>query len=103
MDHAITEIEKACDREAASTKMLAAIESPLGITRANQIAFASKRLVGIALCAEYYVRHLNTERSPEGIELLLLVVLFYKRHRTAGIQPPVDTVYSNATTMKKAA
>ena len=31
MDHAITEIEKACGREAGSTKMLAAIESPLGI------------------------------------------------------------------------
>ena len=64
MDHEITEIEKACGREVGSTKMLAAIESPLGITQANQIATASNRLIGIALGAEDYVRNLKTERSP---------------------------------------
>ena len=95
MDHAITEIEKACGREAGSTKMLAAIESPLGITQANQIAFASKRLIGIALGAEDYVRNLKTERSPEGIELLFARCSILQAARAAGIQA-FDTVYSNA-------
>ena len=95
MDLAITEIEKACGREVGSTKMLAAIESPLGITQANQIATASKRLIGIALGAEDYVRHLNTERSPEGIELLFARCSILQAARAAGIQA-FDTVYSNA-------
>ena len=80
--------------------MLAAIESPLGITQANQIAFASKRLIGIALGAEDYVRNLKTERSPEGIELLLLVVLFYKRHVRLAFRLLIPYILTR--TMKKA-
>ena len=86
MDNAITDIEKACGREVGSTKMLAAIESPLGITQANQIATASKRLIGIALGAEDYVRNLKTERSPEGIELLFARCSILQAARAAGIQ-----------------
>lgn len=95
MDHAISEIEKNCGREIGSTKMLAAIESPLGITQANQIAFASKRLIGIALGAEDYVRNLKTERSSEGIELLFARCSILQAARAAGIQA-FDTVYSDA-------
>lgn len=95
MDNAITNIEKACGREVGSTKILAAIESPLGITQANQIATASKRLIGIALGAEDYVRNLKTERSPEGIELLFARCSILQAARAAGIQA-FDTVYSNA-------
>ena len=95
MDREITEIEKACGREVGSTKMLAAIESPLGITQANQIATASNRLIGIALGAEDYVRNLKTERSPEGIELLFARCSILQAARAAGIQA-FDTVYSNA-------
>lgn len=95
MDREITEIEKACGRKVGSTKMLAAIESPLGITQANQIATASKRLIGIALGAEDYVRNLKTERSPEGVELLFARCSILQAARAAGIQA-FDTVYSNA-------
>lgn len=95
MDREITEIEKTCGREVGSTKMLAAIESPLGITQANQIAMASNRLIGIALGAEDYVRNLKTERSPEGIELLFARCSILQAARAAGIQA-FDTVYSNA-------
>ncbi|WP_386689316.1 citrate (pro-3S)-lyase subunit beta [Lonepinella sp. MS14437] len=95
MDQAIGEIEQACGREQGSTKLLAAIESPLGITQATQIAFASKRLIGIALGAEDYVRNLKTERSAEGIELLFARCSILQAARAAGIQA-FDTVYSNA-------
>lgn len=95
MDKAITEIEKACGREIGSTLMLAAIESPLGITQANQIATASNRLIGIALGAEDYVRNLKTERSADGIELLFARCSILQAARAAGIQA-FDTVYSNA-------
>lgn len=94
MDNAITEIERACGREIGHTKLLAAIESPLGITQANQIATASNRLMGIALGAEDYVRNLKTERSPEGIELLFARCSILQAARAAGLQA-FDTVYSN--------
>lgn len=93
--NAITDIEKACGREVGSTKIMAAIESALGITQANQIATASNRLIGIALGAEDYVRSLRTERSAEGIELLFARCSILQAARAAGIQA-FDTVYSDA-------
>ncbi|EFH9240299.1 citrate (pro-3S)-lyase subunit beta [Escherichia coli] len=91
----ILRIEKACAREPGSTGLLAAIESPLGITRAVEIAHASERLIGIALGAEDYVRNLRTERSPEGTELLFARCSILQAARSAGIQA-FDTVYSDA-------
>ncbi|ENJ8557264.1 citrate lyase subunit beta [Escherichia coli] len=61
----ILRIEKACGREPGSTGLLAAIESPLGITRAVEIAHASERLIGIALGAEDYVRNLYAPTQKE--------------------------------------
>jgi len=95
MEKEILRIEQACGREPGSTGMLAAIESPLGITQAVNIAHSSERLIGIALGAEDYVRNLRTERSPEGIELLFARCSILQAARSAGIQA-FDTVYSNA-------
>lgn len=95
MDKAITEIEKQCGREVGSTKLLAAIESALGITQVNEIAKSSPRLMGIALGAEDYVRNLRTERSPEGIELLFARCSILQAARANGLMA-FDTVYSNA-------
>ncbi|HDR1339211.1 TPA: citrate (pro-3S)-lyase subunit beta [Pasteurella multocida] len=94
LDQAITEIEQVCGREVGSTKILAAIESALGITQANHIATASSRLIGIALGAEDYVRSLKTERSADGIELLFARCSILQAARATGIQA-FDTVYSN--------
>ncbi|HEY3984539.1 aldolase/citrate lyase family protein [Cedecea sp.] len=91
----IARIEKACGREPGSTGLLAAIESPQGITQAVAIAHASPRLIGIALGAEDYVRNLRTERSPEGVELLFARCSILQAARSAGIQA-FDTVYSDA-------
>jgi len=95
MEREILRIERACGREEGSTGMLAAIESPLGITQAVNIAKSSERLIGIALGAEDYVRNLRTERSPEGVELMFARCAILQAARAAGIQA-FDTVYSNA-------
>lgn len=91
----ILRIECECGREPGSTGLLAAIESPLGITQATAIAQASPRLIGIALGAEDYVRHLRTERSAEGTELLFARCAILQAARASGIQA-FDTVYSDA-------
>lgn len=94
MEAAILQVEKRCGREEGSTKMLAAIESALGIINAPSIAGASKRLIGIALGAEDYVRSLKTERSPDGIELLYARCALLQAARAFGIMA-FDTVYSD--------
>ncbi|MGL4723488.1 MAG: citrate (pro-3S)-lyase subunit beta [Scandinavium sp.] len=95
IENEITRIEAECGREAGSTGLLAAIESPMGITQAVAIAHASPRLIGIALGAEDYVRNLRTERSAEGTELLFARCAILQAARAAGIQA-FDTVYSDA-------
>lgn len=95
IENEIARIEKACGREPGSTGLLAAIESAEGITQAVEIARSSPRLIGIALGAEDYVRNLQTERSPGGIELLFARCSILQAARSAGIQA-FDTIYSDA-------
>lgn len=94
VDNLITEVEEKIGLEVGTTKMMAAIESPLGVINAYKIATASKRLIGVALGAEDYVTNLKTTRSPEGIELLAARSQILLATRAAGIYA-LDTVYSD--------
>ncbi|GAB2651303.1 citrate (pro-3S)-lyase subunit beta [Vibrio panuliri] len=95
MEMMIEHAEMEFGRELGSTKMLAAIESAMGINNAVAIANGSSRLIGIALGAEDYVRDLRTQRSPEGIELLFARCSILQAARAAGIMA-FDTVYSDS-------
>ena len=75
-------------------KLMAAIESPLGVLNALSIATSSKRLIGIAIGAEDYVTCLKTSRSEDGIELLFARSQLVNAARAAGIYA-LDTVYSD--------
>lgn len=90
----IAEAEVAAGREVGSTRMMAAIESPIGVINAYEIAKASKRLIGIAIGAEDYVTNMKTVRSPEGIELLAARSQIVIAARAAGIYA-LDTVYTD--------
>jgi len=81
------------------TKIMAAIESALGVVNAYSIATASKRMMGIALGAEDYCANLKTQRTPEGTELLLARQTIVVAARAAGIDA-LDTVYSNLNDME---
>ncbi len=81
------------------TKIMAAIESALGIVNAYDIAIASKRMMGIALGAEDYCANLKTQRTPGGAELLLARETIVVAARAAGIDA-LDTVYSNVNDME---
>ena len=80
------------------TKIMAAIESALGVFNAYAIATASKRMMGIALGAEDYCANLKTQRTPEGTELLLARQTIVVAARAAGIDC-IDTVFSNLNDM----
>lgn len=90
----ISEIEEKIGMEVGTTQIMAAIESPLGVINAYQIAKASKRLVAIAIGAEDYVTNMKTTRSPEGIELLVARSHIIIAARAAGIYA-LDTVYTD--------
>ncbi len=69
MEREIERIENEIGRT-KKTMLLAAIESALGVVNAVDIARCSKRLMGIALGAEDFVRDLHTQRTKEGHELM---------------------------------
>ncbi len=81
------------------TKIMAAIESALGVCNAYAIATASPRMMGIALGAEDYCANLKTQRTPDGDELRLARETIVVAARAAGIDA-LDTVYSNLNDME---
>ena len=81
------------------TRIMAAIESALGVVNAYAIATASTRMMGIALGAEDYSANLKTNRTPGGAELLLARKQIVVAARAAGICC-FDTVYSNLDDME---
>lgn len=94
VEEIIEEVERKIGRPIGSTKMMGAIESPLGVINALEIAQASSRLIGIAIGAEDFVTNMKTKRSPEGIELLYARSQILVAARAAGIYA-LDTVYSD--------
>ncbi|MTI58543.1 MAG: citrate (pro-3S)-lyase subunit beta [Firmicutes bacterium] len=94
VDYLVTEIENKIGLESGSIKLMAAIESALGVINASQIATASSRLLGIALGAEDFVTDLKTTRSMDGIELLTARSQILFAARAAGINA-LDTVFSD--------
>lgn len=94
VENIISKIEEEIGLEVGTTKMMAAIESPLGVINAYAIAKASNRLVAIAIGAEDFVTNMKTTRSPGGIELLAARSQLILAARAAGIYA-LDTVYSD--------
>ena len=93
-DDLIEAIEKKARLKTGSVKMMAAVESAEGVLNAKEIAFASKRLIGIAFGAEDYVTDLKTNRSRDGVELCFGRSMVLLAGRAAGIDA-LDTVFSD--------
>ncbi|MGL4732241.1 MAG: aldolase/citrate lyase family protein, partial [Fusobacteriaceae bacterium] len=90
----IERIEKEAGIEVGTTKIMVAIESPLGALNALEIARSSSRLVGMAIGGEDYVTNLKTNRSASGIEMLMGRSMIVMAARAAGISA-MDSVYSD--------
>lgn len=86
--------EKAAGRAPGSVRLMAALESPLAVLNAYEIASSSKRLVAIALSAEDFVTSMKTSRSPEGVELFEARGRIVIAARAAGVMA-IDTVYTD--------
>jgi citrate lyase subunit beta/citryl-CoA lyase len=93
MEQEISHIENRIGR-GKKTMLLAAIESALGVVNAVDIARCSKRLMGIALGAEDFVRDLHTQRTKEGHELMAARNQILLAARAAKISA-FDSVFSD--------
>lgn len=99
VEQVVSDAEKRAGREKGSVRLMAAIESALGVINAYSIATSSDRLIGIALGAEDYVTSLKTTRSIEGTELLFARSQILVAARAAGIDA-IDTVFSDFNDME---
>lgn len=97
-DRLIGEIEAKAGMENGTVKLMAAIESALGVINAYKIATASKRLIAIAIGAEDFVTDLKTTRSLDGIEVLTARSQIVMAARAAGIYA-LDTVFADVNDM----
>lgn len=95
----IENLEDKYNIDKGNIKMMAAVESALGVLNASEIAKSSKRLIGIAIGAEDYVTNIKTERSPEGVELLFARSQILNAARAYNIAA-LDTVYSDVDNME---
>jgi len=94
----VERVEKELNIPVGTVKLMAAVESPLGVINAYSIAKSSERMIGIAIGAEDYVTSMRTKRSPEGVELLAARSQLAMAARAAGIAA-LDTVYSDLDNM----
>ncbi|MDF7667369.1 citrate (pro-3S)-lyase subunit beta [Orbaceae bacterium ESL0727] len=89
----VERIEKECGRPVGSTKLMAAVESALGVVNAVSIATSSPRLMGIALAAFDYLVDMQTERG-DGTELFYARCAVLHAARVGKIDA-FDVVYGN--------
>lgn len=93
-DAVVTTAEKDFHRPIGTTMLMAAVESPLGVINAYQIATASNRMMGIALSAGDYTRTMHAQRTVAGTELFGARSQLLIAARAAGVMA-FDTVYTD--------
>ena len=94
LDALITECEKAAGIEVGSIKIIATIETALGVYNAYQIAKGSPRVMAIGLGAEDFRTDMRMTRTEDGQEILFARNLISLSAHAAGVMP-LDYVFSN--------
>ena len=94
LDAYLTELEKANGIAEGSTKIIALIETALGIENAFSIAKASPRMAGLFLGSEDLAADLQCTRTSEGTEILYARSRILYAARAAGIDA-YDTPFVN--------
>ncbi len=94
LEEMVAAAEKTCGRPEGSVRLMAALEGPLAVINAYDIAIASPRMVAIALSAEDFVTSMQTTRSKEGVELAEARGRIVIAAKAAGIMA-IDTVFAD--------
>ncbi len=94
LDALLTEQEKAYGIDVGSIKIVATIETALGVYNAYNIASASDRMLAIGLGAEDFRTDMRMSRSEDGSEIYFARNMISLAAHAAGIKA-IDYVYSN--------
>lgn len=90
----VSAAEKEFGREEGSTMLMAALESPLAVINAYEIATSSPRMMGMALSAGDFCSSMHAVRTPEGTEMFTARQQMLIACRAAGIMC-FDTVFTD--------
>lgn len=96
IDSIITKAEERHGFPAGSIKIVAAIETALGLLNAHSIAGASPRMTAIAIGGEDFRADLKTSKTEHGNELFLARAMLVLAARAAKIDV-IDSVYSDVS------
>lgn len=90
----VLKAEKEFGRPEGSTLLMAAIETPLGVIRALELAQSSPRIFGISIGAGDFMRTMHARRTSEGYEMLAARSQLVLAARAADVQC-FDTVHTD--------
>lgn len=95
LEEAVESAEKEFNRKIGTTKVMAAIESALGVLNVKEIAFSCpERMMGVAISGMDYTTDMKTHRYPDGQELLFARNMVLHAARAAKISA-FDTVFTD--------
>ena len=94
VEHWMTKAEEEFGVEVGSTMIMAAIESPLGLIHAYDIACSTPRMMGIALSAGDFRRTMQATSTKTGEELFYARSQLLVAARAAGVMA-FDSVYTD--------
>lgn len=92
VEAAVEAAEKEFGRPVGSTLLMAAIETPLGVIHAYELAKSSERIFGISIGAGDYIRTMHATRTSSGEEMFAARANVVIAARAADIQC-FDTVH----------
>jgi citrate lyase subunit beta/citryl-CoA lyase len=98
IEAAVEAAEREFSREAGSTLIMAAIESPGGVLNALEICESSERLFGVAISGGDFRAAMGTKYYPSGVEMASARGNVLLAARAAGVQC-FDTVFTNLDDM----
>ena len=83
----VIDVSEHLERLGSPALIVPIIESARGVSRAEAIASASPRVVGLTVGLEDYTADLGAQRSEEGLECLWALSQVVNAARAAGVQP----------------
>ena len=90
----LTQLEGAADLPVGGVRLLAIVETALGMMNLREIAGADRRLVALALGAEDFAGDLGAQRTREGWEIFYARGALVTAAAAFGLQA-IDTVYTD--------
>lgn len=99
VEDSVTKAERAFGVPEGTTLLMAAIETPIGVFNALELAKSSQRIMGISIGAGDYMRVMHARRTPSGEEMFAARAHLVMAARAANVMC-FDTVHTDIYDME---